>query len=92
MNTRIIPAYDISGDITLVDESAILYAADTTSGVNDLDLTWYSIGINIGPSNIHFEVNPPTNKLIIAVTIINPINNKIGELDNPNDCKSVAPK
>ena len=91
MNTRIIPAYDISGDITLVDESAILYAAATISGVR-APLTWYNIGINIGPSNIHFEVNPPTNKLIIAVTIMNPINNKIGESDNPNDCNHVAPK
>ena len=91
MNTRIIPAYDISGDITLVDESAILYAAATISGVR-APLTWYNIGINIGPSNIHFEVNQPTNKLIIAVTIMNPINNKIGESDNPNDCNPVAPK
>ena len=63
MNTRIIPAYDISGDITLVDESAILYAAATISGVR-APLTWYNIGINIGPSNIHFEVNPPTNKFV----------------------------
>ena len=36
INTRIISAYDIRGDITLVEESAILYAADTISGVNAL--------------------------------------------------------
>lgn len=36
INTRIIPAYDINGEIVFVDESAILYAAETISGVKAL--------------------------------------------------------
>ena len=91
INTRIIPAYDISGEITFVDESASLYAAATTSGVR-FEFTLKSIGINIGPSNIHFEVNPPTKRFIIAVTMINPINNNTGESLNPKFCKNVAPR
>ena len=84
------PAYVISGVMIFVDESAILYAAATTSGVIEL-FTCYSIGTKIGPSNIHFELNPPTNRLINPVINIKPIISNIGEFDAPTVCKPIAP-
>lgn len=85
------PAYVISGVMIFVDESAILYAAATTSGVIEL-FTWYSIGTKIGPSNIHFELNPPTNRLINPVINIKPIYKQYRQnLTAPTVCKPIAP-
>ena len=75
----------------LVDESARRYAAATTSGVI-FGFAWYNIGMKIGPSNIHFEDKPPTNKLMIAVMMMKPIINRVGDFANPNASKRLAPK
>ena len=91
INAKITPAYVIIGVIIFVDESATRYAAETRSGVI-AGFTAYNIGTKIGPSSIHFDVRPPTNKLISAVVKIKPIISRIGESCKPIADKPLAPK
>ena len=91
INAKITPAYVIIGVMMFVEESATRYAAATSSGVM-AGLTAYSIGTNIGPNSIHFDVKPPTNRLINAVVNTKPMINIIGESCSPIADKPLAPR